>query len=151
MTESVLVQGKVPLISLHREINAVTELQCNGLLEVVKAFHSVEQASEEIARCKTLALADVNAVLNNAVVGLAAGGNKALQHKRDKYNEAKERVGHEFGTAFALFESKLFRMTVACAKMEKLGGDIQKDIAAWEFTRCSFIKLPKDKADPEVL
>ena len=42
-------------------------------------------------------------------------------------------------------------MTAACAKMDKLGGDIQKDIAAWEFTRCSFIKLPKDKADPEVL
>ena len=150
-TESVLQEGKVPLVSLQREMAATQELQVEGLHGVVKAFLAVERAAEEIGRGKTPSMPELNNVLHNAVEAMKDAKNQSLQTSRQKYNAAKLLVGQELGSAFALFESRLARMTAGCAKMEKLACNICSEIATWQFDTCNFIKLPKDKANPEVM
>jgi hypothetical protein len=146
-----ILKESVPLVALRRELSAMSELQCDDLEKLATVFDTVEQARSSIVKGKAPSITDMNNMLHTAATESKGSPNLYLAQHRPSYVAAKDKVAHEFGSAFSLFESRVNRMAAGCRKMEARAGHIIQEIEAWNFTSCAFVKKPKDQPDLEVL
>ena len=108
-------------------------------------FNQVEELFGRMNSSKAApSIVELNSVLHNAV---SKAPLLEVANGRAPYMKAKEELGKEFGSAFALYEAKINRMINSVVAMESKGANLLDEIAAWEFKDCSWVKNPKDKPD----
>ena len=122
-----------------------------NIVSVARALDGVEALAERFKQGKVATkptLVEMNNQLHKAV---EVAGSSDLSNTRASYVAAKVEVGKQFGADFGLYEAKLGKMEAAIEVFNKRASDITEEITTWSFDQCTFVKLPKDRPDPEVL
>jgi hypothetical protein len=140
------------LTAVRRELVALSASfpeSVQPLIAAAKSVDAMEALAERLASRKLPpTLVEMNTVLDQAVLATA---KMSLASTRESYVQAKCKVGAEFAVHFELYESKVVRMEKAMDTFIKRAKDIVPEITVWKFEECSFVKLPKDKPDLEIV